>query len=352
MVGKFASKNLLKCLDQEWEIPFDVSITVKSKDGKTSIVGAHKVILAMSGRVFKDNLYLKDCGETTSSDNHLLIENCDEAVVKMLVKYCYTGGDVCRELSGKSVKFLIDLYCLADKFELKELQDVVLKQKKLSQLTKEDMDPSGCHCILSSSDAFDLIEASMDILELEKLCDALLSRAAVILKAEFFGTAPFVFENRSVYRPRTVDNDNLNSKYCEDCDVEVLTKKAKAAVIPKAEFFGRELLSILNNKITDQNLLEIMKKKLGFDDVCRNCKMVPCISGSAVNMKNFQPGARVKVKNVRDGKGNAALVKLGQITQSAKYSALFSGFSASGIPVPILKLKPGVYVFDCSQCLD
>ena len=59
-------------------------------------------------------------------------------------------------------------------------------------------------------------------------------------------------------------------------------------------------------------------------------------------------GARVKVKNAKTGRGNAALVKLGQIVDRAK----FNGFSASGLPILNVKLERGVYVFDCSQCLD
>ena len=54
MVGKFALKNLPKCLDQEWEIPFDVSITVQSGEGNSVSVNAHKTILAMSSKVFKE----------------------------------------------------------------------------------------------------------------------------------------------------------------------------------------------------------------------------------------------------------------------------------------------------------
>ena len=54
MVGKFALKNLSKCLDQEWEIPFDVSISVKSSEGKSVHIKAHKTILAMSSKVFKE----------------------------------------------------------------------------------------------------------------------------------------------------------------------------------------------------------------------------------------------------------------------------------------------------------
>ena len=54
MVGKFALRNLSKCLDQEWEIPFDVSITVTSTEGKSVHVNAHKAILAMSSKVFKE----------------------------------------------------------------------------------------------------------------------------------------------------------------------------------------------------------------------------------------------------------------------------------------------------------
>ena len=54
------------------------------------------------------------------------------------------------------------------------------------------------------------------------------------------------------------------------------------------------------------------------------------------------------MKNAKAGRGNAALVKLGQIVDRAK----FNGFSASGLPIPNVKLERGVYVFDCSQCLD
>jgi len=300
MVGKFALRNLSKCLDQEWEIPFDVSITVTSTEGKSVHVNAHKAILAMSSKVFKDNLFPSSTpGDPAAADRHLLIENCDESVVKMLVKYCYTGEDISRELPRKSVRFLIDLYCLADKFELEELQNLVLKQRKLSQLTKEDMDQSGNHCILSSNDAFDLIEASFDMIEHEKLVDALFSRATSILMKEFFG--------------RT-----------------------------------EELTKFIREKVADENMLKILLKKLGIDDACSNCKMVSCLNGSSVNFNNFQPGARVKVKNAKAGRGNAALVKLGQIVDRAK----FNGFSASGLPIPNVKLERGVYVFDCSQCLD
>jgi len=301
MVGKFALKNLSKCLDQEWEIPFDVSITVKSSEGKNVYVNAHKAILAMSSKVFKDNFFpSRTPGDpATADDRHLLIENCDESVVKMLVKYCYTGEDISRELPRKSVRFLIDLYCLADKFELEELQNLVLKQRKLSQLTKEDMDKSGNHCVLSSNDAFNLIEASFDMIEHEKLVDALFSRATSILMKEFFG--------------RT-----------------------------------EELTKFIREKVADENMLRFLLKKIGIDDACSNCKMVSCLNGSSVNYNNFQPGARVKVKNAKAGRGNAALVKLGQIVDRAK----FNGFSASGLPIPNVKLEGGVYVFDCSQCLD
>ena len=58
-------------------------------------------------------------------------------------------------------------------------------------------------------------------------------------------------------------------------------------------------------------------------------------------------GARVKIKN-RAGKGNAALVKLGEMVVDSK---VFLGFSASGLPIAGLKLERN-YIFDCSSYLD
>ena len=58
-------------------------------------------------------------------------------------------------------------------------------------------------------------------------------------------------------------------------------------------------------------------------------------------------GARVKIKN-RTGKGNPALVKLGQVFVDGNE---FGGFSASGLPIAGMKFDRN-YIFDCSSYLD
>ena len=67
---------------------------------------------------------------------------------------------------------------------------------------------------------------------------------------------------------------------------------SRATSILMKVFFGRteELTKFIREKVADENMLKLLLKKLGIDDVCSNCKSVSCLNGASVNFNNFQLG--------------------------------------------------------------
>ena len=63
--------------------------------------------------------------------------------------------------------------------------------------------------------------------------------------------------------------------------------------------------------------------------------------------RNFVDGAMVMVADRRSGKGCNGIHKLDTIID--RETGRFSGFFRGGIPTPELFLKPGVYLFNCSN---
>ena len=126
MVGNFAVKNFLKALDEEFDIPFDVELSV-SKNIITDVsvkrlIPCHKLVMSLSSPVFTKLFY---CGKVNPEmplayDGDLVsLKNMDPEVIRMIVQFCYNKK---LELSSKSLVFLVELYITAARFEITDLQ--------------------------------------------------------------------------------------------------------------------------------------------------------------------------------------------------------------------------------------
>jgi hypothetical protein len=82
---------------------------------------------------------------------------------------------------------------------------------------------------------------------------------------------------------------------------------------------------------------------------CFNCKVpdVRCLNRKEVTLRNFVEGAMVMVADRRSGKGCNGIHKLDTIID--RETGRFSGFFRGDLPTPELFLKPGVYLFNCSN---
>ncbi len=129
MVGNFAVKNFSKALDEEFDIPFDVELSVSKNvsddDSKVSVermIPCHKLVMSLSSPVFTKLFY---CGKVNREmpfayDRDILgMKDMDPEVIRMIVQFCYNKK---LELSSKSLVFLVELYITAARFEITDLQ--------------------------------------------------------------------------------------------------------------------------------------------------------------------------------------------------------------------------------------
>lgn len=299
MVGNIAVKNVGKCLDEQFGIPFDAFWKPCSPNQDWSL-GAHKFVLAMNSDVFHDMFYGSDGSEDVTEDPDCkgdVVVKLDGVtnfnVAKMIVQFCYCGKiDQNFAKYPQPVELLIDLYIGASLLKIEALKELVLKQRIIRKVVETDE--------VDVDKALVIVEKAIKHKEHDLLSDALLTKAADFLKTS--------------YREGPL-----------------------------------QLPIFLRKKIDDERVLRIMLEKLDLEDRCKNCKSYDCLNGENVNKMNFVPGARVRVKNARSGRGNPALVKLGNLDE---VTSKFSGFSASGLPTQMSVLGKGVYVFDCLQYLD
>ena len=301
MVGNFAMRNISKCLDELFGVPFDVFWTSCCPDQEEA-VGAHKLVLALNSEVFQKLFYnseaIEDVHVYKDHENKAVIVRLDEVqnldVIKMIVQFCYHGKiDQNFSKYPQPVELLIELYIGASKLNIETLKELILRQRILRKVVENTSE-------INLDKALDFVEKAIKIKKHEDLSDALLTKAA----------------------------DFLKISYTEG---------------------PAQLPVFLRRKISDERVVRILLEKLDLSDRCKNCKSYECLNGENVNKRNFVPGARVRVKNARAGRGNPALVKLGNIDGA---SLKFGGFSASGLPTPMTKLDNGVYIFDCLQYLD
>jgi len=303
MVGNFALRNIGKCLDEHFGVPFDVYWRSSGVgDDQDGAVGAHKMVLALNSEVFQNMFYTSDALEDVQvhevCDTKGVVVELDKVknldVIKMIVQFCYFGKiDQNFSKYPHPVEFLIDLYVSASKLGIETLKELVLKQRIIRKVVEDTSE-------IDIDKALSFVKKAMKLQEHEDLSDALLAKAAEFLKISYTeGPA--------------------------------------------------QLPIFLRRMIDDERVVRNLLEKLDLSDRCKNCTSYDCLNGEGVNKRNFVPGARVRVKNARAGRGNPALVKLGNIDGA---TLKFCGFSASGLPTPTAKLDHGVYVFDCLQYLD
>ena len=129
MVGNFAVKNLSKALDEEYDIPFDVklsvSVNVSDDDSKGSdlvMIPCHKLVMALSSTAFAKLFFSGKVNPELPCDydgDLVHMKNMNPEVLRMIVKFCYIKK---LELSSKPLVFLVELYTTAASFEITDLQ--------------------------------------------------------------------------------------------------------------------------------------------------------------------------------------------------------------------------------------
>ena len=111
LVGGFLLKNLSRCYDEQFGIPFDISLEV-SDGHKVKEFKAHKFVLSLHS----DVLELK----IRSSVNTSVSLHCEDIeAVEVVIKFCYNIID---PMYNKPLRFLVAVFKEADKLNIAELQ--------------------------------------------------------------------------------------------------------------------------------------------------------------------------------------------------------------------------------------
>ena len=134
MVGNFAVKNFSKALDEEYDIPFDVklSVSVNVSDDDTQgsgpvMIPCHKLVMALSSPVFAKLFFSGKVNPELPCDydgDFVTMKDVDPEVIRMIVKFSYNKK---LELSSKSLVFLVELYTTAANFEISDLQVYIFR---------------------------------------------------------------------------------------------------------------------------------------------------------------------------------------------------------------------------------
>ena len=111
LVGGFFLRNLSCCYDKDFEIPFDVSVEV-SDGHKVQELKAHKFVLSLHSDVLEEKI-------RSSVNNTISLYSEDIEVVQVVLKFCYNITD---PMYGKSLRFLIAVYKVADQLNIADLQ--------------------------------------------------------------------------------------------------------------------------------------------------------------------------------------------------------------------------------------
>ena len=113
LVGGYPLKNLSRCYDESFGIPFDVLLEV-SDGHKVQELKAHKFVLAFHSDVLEKKLR-SSVNPTTPLSLH-----CEDIeAMKVVIKFCYKIID---PLYNKSLRFLIAVYKEAYDLNIAELQ--------------------------------------------------------------------------------------------------------------------------------------------------------------------------------------------------------------------------------------
>merc|ERR1719436_617379 len=123
-VGGFSLQNLSCCYDENFEIPFDVVLEV-SDGHKVEELKAHQFVLALHSDVLEEKI--RSSVKSKSTTPIRLQFQCEDIeVLKVLIKFCYNIID---PMFDKTLRFLIAVYREAEKFNIVELQELVLKHR-------------------------------------------------------------------------------------------------------------------------------------------------------------------------------------------------------------------------------
>ena len=278
------------------KIPYDVRFVFGVDDDEDTItVLAHKFVLSLGSEVFKRQFY----GPMKESNSDISIVDADPEVFSLFISCFYK--DV--EISDKSVSYLIELFYIAEKYDVTEMKEAVVET-----LTG---DPNAEDDPMIAADAAALAHANKILPELS---DALYMKSV-----------------RYILLTLGSDSENLTSFF-----------------VHNSSDITEELSEIIDD----------VKKKMQIVTSCRNCHRIPddCLNLQSVTRDNFISGAIVKLSEVRYSLsggsgtvslGNPAVHKLGALNND---DLTFSSFSKSGLPLQISKLHSSSFLYDCSQC--
>ena len=87
LVGGFALRNLSRCYDEQFGIPFDVSLDV-SDGQKVQELQAHKFVLSLHSDVLEEKL------RSSVNPTATIALSCEDIeAVKVVIKFCYNIMD-------------------------------------------------------------------------------------------------------------------------------------------------------------------------------------------------------------------------------------------------------------------
>ena len=112
-IGGFLIRNLSRCYDESFGIPFDVSLEV-SDGHKVQELKAHRFVLALHSDVLEEKL------RSSVNPTATIALSCEDIeAIKVVIKFCYNIMD---PMYNKSLDFLIAVYKEALKLNIAKLQ--------------------------------------------------------------------------------------------------------------------------------------------------------------------------------------------------------------------------------------
>ena len=187
-------------------IPKDIKFLFKEKEGVTTSIMAHKVILAVISDVFEKEFF----GSLKEHENEILIKDAKHEVFEVLVDYIYNKQPI---MSNYDLHFLSSLFYLAEKYNISALKNEIIA----TIFNKE----------ISDENVLSVAIIAEETIVLEEFSDSLYDRVAMFLLKKFAGKLTNVFEFFSQIKATEVNGlallkvmakmKNMTPPLCENC---------------------------------------------------------------------------------------------------------------------------------------
>ena len=124
-------------LSADSDAPPDVFFLVKGTDGKSTKIGAHRLLLAGISPVFKRMFF----GPMKETENMLEVKETSPKAFRAMINYIYARRpqNVLYNVMDVDIKTLFELYALSDRYDILNLQTKIMGSLWEFELTRENL---------------------------------------------------------------------------------------------------------------------------------------------------------------------------------------------------------------------